>query len=81
MAVAESLMNIAASDLLHGLKRIRLSCNWMTAIVRVPKSIFLFIGATIQVTRQVSGENAFRLFVIMSHTTDLTFENKADRIQ
>ena len=32
MAVAESLMNIAAADLLGGLERIRLSANWMTAI-------------------------------------------------
>ena len=35
MAVAEALMNIAAGDLLDGLQRIRLSCNWMTAIVRI----------------------------------------------
>lgn len=32
MAVAEALLNIAAGDLLDGLKRIRLSANWMTAI-------------------------------------------------
>lgn len=31
MAVAESLMNIAAADLLGGLERIRLSANWMAA--------------------------------------------------
>ena len=31
MAVAESLMNIAAADLLDGLERIRLSANWMAA--------------------------------------------------
>ena len=31
MAVAESLMNIAAADLLGGLERIRLSANWMVA--------------------------------------------------
>ena len=43
MAVAESLMNIAASDLLDGLKRIRLSCNWMTAIVRIDRAIFCLL--------------------------------------
>lgn len=32
MAVAESLTNIAASDLKDSLERIRLSANWMTAI-------------------------------------------------
>lgn len=32
MAVAESLMNIAAAELKDGLERIRLSANWMTAI-------------------------------------------------
>ena len=32
MAVAESLMNIAAADLLDSLERIRLSANWMTSI-------------------------------------------------
>jgi len=31
MAVAESLMNIAAADILGGLERIRLSANWMAA--------------------------------------------------
>ena len=31
MAVAESLMNLAAADLLDGLDRIRLSANWMAA--------------------------------------------------
>ncbi|MCJ1299197.1 hypothetical protein MMC08_001989 [Hypocenomyce scalaris] len=31
MAVAESLMNLAAADLLGGLERIRLSANWMAA--------------------------------------------------
>jgi len=31
MAVAESLMNIAAADILGGLGRIRLSANWMAA--------------------------------------------------
>ena len=31
MAVAESLMNLAAADLLDGLERIRLSANWMAA--------------------------------------------------
>ena len=31
MAVTESLMNIAAADLLGGLERIRLSANWMAA--------------------------------------------------
>jgi phosphoribosylformylglycinamidine synthase len=31
MAVAESLMNIAAADLLDGLDRIKLSANWMAA--------------------------------------------------
>jgi len=31
MAVVESLMNIAAADLLDGLDRIRLSANWMAA--------------------------------------------------
>ncbi|KAL9119601.1 MAG: hypothetical protein Q9187_003844 [Circinaria calcarea] len=31
MAVAESLMNIAAADVLNGLERIRLSANWMAA--------------------------------------------------
>ena len=39
MAVAEALMNIAAGDLLDGLQRIRLSCNWMTAIVRITGTI------------------------------------------
>ena len=32
MAVAESLTNIAAADLMGGLERVRLSANWMTAI-------------------------------------------------
>lgn len=32
MAIAESLMNIAAADLLDGLERIRLSANWMAAV-------------------------------------------------
>ena len=32
MAVAESLMNIAAADLMDGLERIRLSANWMAAV-------------------------------------------------
>lgn len=32
MAIAESLMNIAAADLLDGLERIRLSANWMAAL-------------------------------------------------
>ncbi len=32
MAVAESLMNLAAADVLGGLRRIRLSANWMAAI-------------------------------------------------
>ncbi|KAL8768294.1 MAG: hypothetical protein Q9209_005433 [Squamulea sp. 1 TL-2023] len=32
MAIAESLMNIAASDLLDGLERIRLSANWMASV-------------------------------------------------
>ncbi|KZF20233.1 phosphoribosylformylglycinamidine synthase-like protein [Xylona heveae TC161] len=31
MAVAESLMNLAAADTLNGLERIRLSANWMSA--------------------------------------------------
>jgi phosphoribosylformylglycinamidine synthase len=31
MAVAESLMNLAAADLLGGLARVRLSANWMAA--------------------------------------------------
>ena len=31
MAVAESLMNLAAADLLGGLGRVRLSANWMSA--------------------------------------------------
>ncbi|KAL8806209.1 MAG: hypothetical protein Q9182_001484 [Xanthomendoza sp. 2 TL-2023] len=32
MAIAESLMNIAAADLMDGLERIRLSANWMAAV-------------------------------------------------
>ncbi|KAL8667758.1 MAG: hypothetical protein Q9168_007194 [Polycauliona sp. 1 TL-2023] len=32
IAIAESLMNIAAADLLDGLERIRLSANWMAAL-------------------------------------------------
>lgn len=32
MAVAESLMNLAAADILGGLKRVCLSANWMAAI-------------------------------------------------
>ncbi|KAI4253366.1 MAG: hypothetical protein LQ352_003722 [Teloschistes flavicans] len=32
MAIGESLLNIAAADLLDGLERIRLSANWMSAI-------------------------------------------------
>lgn len=32
MAVAEALMNIAPAQLLDGLKRIKLSANWMTSI-------------------------------------------------
>lgn len=32
MAIAESLMNIAAADLLDGLERIRLSANWIAAV-------------------------------------------------
>ncbi|KAL9033188.1 MAG: hypothetical protein Q9180_006081 [Flavoplaca navasiana] len=32
MATAESLMNIAAADLLDGLERIRISANWMAAV-------------------------------------------------
>lgn len=32
MAIAESLMNIAATDLMDGLERIRLSANWMAAV-------------------------------------------------
>ena len=52
MAVAESLMNIAASDLLDGLKRVRLSCNWMTAIVRIVKSrVILCFYTPIRATR------------------------------
>lgn len=33
MAVAESLLNLASSDMLDGLRRVRMSCNRMTAIV------------------------------------------------
>jgi phosphoribosylformylglycinamidine synthase len=32
MAVAESLMNLAAADIQGGLKRVRLSANWMAAV-------------------------------------------------
>ncbi|KAL8811689.1 MAG: hypothetical protein Q9200_001584 [Gallowayella weberi] len=32
VAIAESLMNIAAADLMDGLERIRLSANWMAAV-------------------------------------------------
>jgi phosphoribosylformylglycinamidine synthase len=32
MAVAESLMNLAAADLLGGLERVKLSANWMAAV-------------------------------------------------
>lgn len=32
MAVAESLMNLAAADIADGLERVKLSANWMTAI-------------------------------------------------
>ncbi|KAL8727079.1 MAG: hypothetical protein Q9166_006266 [cf. Caloplaca sp. 2 TL-2023] len=32
MAISESLMNIAAADLIDGLERIRLSANWMAAV-------------------------------------------------
>lgn len=32
MAVAESLMNLAAADILGGLSRVRLSANWMAAV-------------------------------------------------
>ncbi|KAL8980180.1 MAG: hypothetical protein Q9205_004667 [Flavoplaca limonia] len=32
IAIAESLMNIAAADLLDGLERIRISANWMAAV-------------------------------------------------
>ncbi|KAL8724009.1 MAG: hypothetical protein Q9181_007028, partial [Wetmoreana brouardii] len=32
MAIAESLMNIAAADLLDGLERVRLSANWMASV-------------------------------------------------
>jgi phosphoribosylformylglycinamidine synthase len=32
MAVAESLMNLAAADMLDGLSRIQLSANWMAAV-------------------------------------------------
>ncbi|KAL8947111.1 MAG: hypothetical protein Q9183_007826, partial [Haloplaca sp. 2 TL-2023] len=44
MAIAESLMNIAAADALDGLERIRLSANWMSSINSPGEGASLYEG-------------------------------------
>ena len=44
LAIAESLMNIAAADVLDGLERIRLSANWMSSINSAGEGAALYEG-------------------------------------
>ncbi|KAL9586624.1 MAG: hypothetical protein Q9212_000759, partial [Teloschistes hypoglaucus] len=44
MAIGESLMNVAAADVLDGLQRIRLSANWMSAINSPGEGAALYEG-------------------------------------
>ncbi|KAI4094557.1 MAG: hypothetical protein L6R37_007222 [Teloschistes peruensis] len=44
MAIGESLMNMAAADVLDGLERIRLSANWMSAINSPGEGAALYEG-------------------------------------
>ncbi|KAL8871240.1 MAG: hypothetical protein Q9174_002885, partial [Haloplaca sp. 1 TL-2023] len=44
MAIAESLMNIAAADVMDGLERIRLSANWMSSINSPGEGAALYEG-------------------------------------
>ncbi|KAL8956849.1 MAG: hypothetical protein Q9183_006206, partial [Haloplaca sp. 2 TL-2023] len=44
MAIAESLMNIAAADVLDGIERIRLSANWMSSINSPGEGAALYEG-------------------------------------
>ncbi|KAL8640450.1 MAG: hypothetical protein Q9228_002640, partial [Teloschistes exilis] len=51
MAVGESLMNVAAADVLDGLERIRLSANWMSAINSPGEGAALYAG--VEATRDL----------------------------